>query len=98
MRRDYEEIDYDQYNRFNCPIVSESLFPEDYKKYPLVIASDDESAIIAVNRYRGFIVHRDGTRIDSDDLEKLFLSTKMPVGSQKWSRDMLAKMIKNKTL
>jgi hypothetical protein len=87
-----------KYTRFDCPITSKPLYPDDPDAYPFVLACDREQAIIAVNRRRGFILHRDGTRTETDDLEKLFDASDLPVYGLQWACEALRQMIKNKLL
>jgi hypothetical protein len=92
-------IDYSQYTQFDCPIIGYPLYPDDLSQYPLVVQCNDEKAIIALSPKRGFILHKDGSKSPTENLQKLVDSdNKMSVGGRLWARDMMLKMIKEDTL
>ncbi|MDR2170685.1 MAG: hypothetical protein LBP59_11125 [Planctomycetaceae bacterium] len=94
-----EDLDYSQYNRFNLPMSFRPLYPTDLNKYPFVIASNEERAIIALSPKRGFIIHKDGARGSTENLQELCNSTPdIPLGPYRWAKELLAKMIKDDTL
>jgi hypothetical protein len=91
----FNTIDFSKYNRFNCPIYSPPLFPEKLSDYPVIICGNKDIALVAINRRKGFILHRDGAKTELSDVEELLVSQNGLIrGSCKWGREMIKEMQK----
>ncbi|MDR1484797.1 MAG: hypothetical protein LBT09_08240 [Planctomycetaceae bacterium] len=97
-RPDPKDIDWSQYNRFNCPIISYPFYPHDINEYPFVICSNLETAIIAINPTRGMIIHRDGSKSEPSNLQKLCDDIRLPDQDHEWANEILADLVKNNKL
>jgi hypothetical protein len=91
----FSKIDFSKYNRFDCPIYSPPLYPENLSDYPAVICSTEDTAVIAINKRKGFVLHRDGAKTELSDLEELVLAQNGVIyGSCRWGREMIKEMQK----
>jgi hypothetical protein len=66
--------------------------PDDLSKYPLVIASTKEIAIVAVHPKQGYLLYKNGTKTELGDLQKILDDTpSIPTGSYQWAYDTVQK-------
>jgi hypothetical protein len=73
--------------------VSKLRYPKELSKYPFVICSDKEKALIAINPKRGMFVTKDGSRSEPGDLQKMDRSTMLPSGNLLWAEEMMRDLI-----
>ena len=78
------------------PVFGSPIFPQDSSEYPVLVASDDDRAIVAVNRKTGYLLYRDGlAKSELDDLkvlEEKYLKVIAP-GPRRWAMEAIGKPV-----
>jgi hypothetical protein len=90
-----ESIDYSKHSRFQDPAYIPPIFPENLRDYPVVVCYNSEIAVVAINKHKGFVLHRDGAKTEPSDVEKLLLSQEeVACGSCRWGEVLIKEMQK----
>ena len=76
----------DKPKRVWAPVmIGPPIFPRDPSEYPGLILCDEERAVVAISRHKGYLLYRDGlAKSEIQDIEDLQEKYRMEIAGGKW--------------
>ena len=73
------------------------IFPDDPSEYPVLVNCDDERAIVAVSRHKGYLLYRDGLAksevMDLEVLRERYRGIITPADRDRWAMEAIGKPV-----